>query len=65
MIKIITSNHLYKDISIPIKLQGLDFKRVIVENDVWIGIGTLIVPGVRFGKGSVVAGYSVLTKDVP
>jgi maltose O-acetyltransferase len=64
-VEIMTSNHIFKDISIPIKLQGLEFKRVVIEDDVWIGIGVLIVPGVRIGKGSVVAGHSVVTKDVP
>jgi maltose O-acetyltransferase len=38
---------------------------VFIEDHVWIGSNTLILPGVRIGKGSVVAANAVVTKDVP
>jgi acetyltransferase-like isoleucine patch superfamily enzyme len=45
-----------------------DFKgknlKVIVEKDVWIGYGAIIVSGVRIGRGAVVAAGSVILKDV-
>ena len=37
---------------------------IVVENDVWIGISSLILSGVRIGNGSVIAASSVVTKDV-
>jgi UDP-2-acetamido-3-amino-2,3-dideoxy-glucuronate N-acetyltransferase len=37
----------------------------IVENDVVIGGGVTILPGVVIGKKAVVAGGSVVSKDVP
>lgn len=37
---------------------------VEVGNDVWIGRGARILSGVTIGDGAVVAGYSVVTKDV-
>jgi acetyltransferase-like isoleucine patch superfamily enzyme len=40
-------------------------KPVIIEECVWIGAGCLILPGVRIGRGSVIAAGSVVTKDVP
>ena len=40
-------------------------KPVIIEDDVWIGAGSYILPGVRIGRGSVVGAGSVVTKDVP
>lgn len=40
-------------------------KAVIIEDDVWIGTRAIILPGVRIGKGSVVASGSIVTKDVP
>lgn len=38
---------------------------IIVEDDVWVGRGTLILSGVRIGKGAIVAAGAVVTKDVP
>jgi len=36
-----------------------------IGNDVWIGYGATIMPGVKIGHGSIVATKSVVTKDVP
>ncbi len=44
--------------------RGDSFK-TIVENDVWIGFGAIIIAGVRIGEGSVVAAGSIVTKDIP
>lgn len=38
---------------------------VIIEDDVFIGMNSLILKGVRVGRGSVVGAGSVVTKDVP
>lgn len=38
---------------------------IFVEDDVWIGYRSIIMSGVRIGKGAVVAAGSVVTKDVP
>ena len=37
---------------------------VKIGQDVWIGANCLILPGVTIGEGAVVAGGSVVTKDV-
>ena len=37
---------------------------VVVEPDVWIGYGAIILAGVRLGRGAIVAAGSVVTKDV-
>jgi putative colanic acid biosynthesis acetyltransferase WcaF len=36
-----------------------------IANDVWIGARCLILAGVSIGEGAVVAGGSVVTKDIP
>lgn len=37
---------------------------IIVGNDVWFGRECVIMPGVKIGDGSIIAAYSVVTKDV-
>jgi acetyltransferase-like isoleucine patch superfamily enzyme len=36
-----------------------------VEDDVWIGAGAIVLPGVRVGYGAIVAAGAVVTADVP
>ncbi|MGA2013307.1 MAG: acyltransferase [Solirubrobacteraceae bacterium] len=38
---------------------------IVVGDDVWIGRGALIMPGVHIGDGSVVAAGAVVTRSVP
>ncbi len=38
---------------------------IIIEDDVWIGFDSLIMSGVRVGKGSVIGARSIVTKDIP
>jgi galactoside O-acetyltransferase len=37
---------------------------VVIEDDVWIGAGAVILPGVTVGRGSVVGAGAVVTHDV-
>jgi len=38
--------------------------KIIVEDDVWIGHGTVIFPGLTIGKGSIIGAGSIVTKNV-
>jgi len=40
-------------------------KLTVIGNDVWIGHGAFILPGVHIGDGAVVAAEAVVTKNVP
>ena len=40
-------------------------KDVYIGENVWIGAGVIIVPGVRIGKNTVIGAGSVVTKDIP
>jgi len=39
--------------------------KIVIGNDVWIGEGAFISRGVTVGDGAIIAGRSVVTKDVP
>jgi phosphonate metabolism protein (transferase hexapeptide repeat family) len=39
-------------------------KRVVIGNDVWIGHGAVITPGVTVGHGAVIGANAVVTRDV-
>lgn len=65
MVKILTSVHSENDLSKPILLNDLEFKKVIIEDGCDIGVGSIILPGVKIGEGSIVGAGSVVTKDVP
>lgn len=38
---------------------------VIIEDNVWIGEGAMIMPNVHIGKGAIVAANSVVTHNIP
>ncbi len=45
---------------------GREFaKPVSIGNDVWIGGGAIICPGVTIGNGVVIGAGSVVTRDIP
>lgn len=58
-------NHRYENLHMPIRLQGETRKGIIIEDDCWIGAGSIILDGVHIESGCVVAAGSVITKDVP
>ncbi len=60
------ADHNYADVNMPIIQQGDEFKgRVLLCSGCWIGIGAVILPGVRIGKNAVVAANAVVVHDVP
>lgn len=63
--KILSANHrIPNNLSEPIRFSGHDFKKVNINDDVWIGANVVILPGVTIGKNSVIAAGAVVTKDI-
>jgi maltose O-acetyltransferase len=58
-----SQGHIYASLDSPIRCQGYSREKVVVENDVWIGAGAIILPGVRVAQGTVVAAGAVVTKS--
>jgi acetyltransferase-like isoleucine patch superfamily enzyme len=38
---------------------------VIIEDDVWLGVGVTVLKGVTIGRGAIVGAGAVVTRDVP
>jgi acetyltransferase-like isoleucine patch superfamily enzyme len=38
---------------------------VVLEDNTWVGFGSVIMPGVRLGKGCIVGSKTIITEDVP
>ena len=51
------------------RARGIHFptnlRRTVIGHDVWIGARALVLKGVAIGHGAIVAGGSVVTRDVP
>ena len=38
---------------------------VVLEHDVWVGHGAVVLPGLRIGTGAAIGAGTIVTKDVP
>ena len=67
-------DHNYQQVGVPTILasriidtdynwKGISSK-VIIEDDVWVGYGSIILTGVKIGQGSIIAAGSVVISDV-
>ena len=67
-------DHCFQQIGTPTRLssqirnkdynwKGSD-QKIIIEDDVWIGLGSIILSGITIGIGSIIAAGSIVTKDV-
>lgn len=58
-VSLLTASHDYSYLDLPDT-----FGKIKIEDNVWIGKSSIILPGVTIGEGAVVGGGSVVTKDV-
>lgn len=63
---LVASNHSHRR-GTPIQQQGSSADRtgVIIEDDVWLGVGCAVMPGVCIGEGAVIGANAVVTTNVP
>jgi acetyltransferase-like isoleucine patch superfamily enzyme len=62
---VIGGGHEFDNLDQPVQEQRGISKGVTIEEDVWLGAGTLILDGVRIGAQTVVGAGSVVTSDLP
>jgi virginiamycin A acetyltransferase len=47
------------------KTEAISKGSIIIDDDVWIGYGAIIMSGVHINQGAVIAAGAVVTKDIP
>lgn len=62
-VSLLTASH---PVGAKARRSGLEYALPItIEDDVWIGGNTTVLPGVRIGKSSIIGAGSVVTGDIP
>jgi len=65
-VTIISASHEFASVDLPMRLQGMKkSKPVVIEDGVWLGTRSIILPGVTIGAHSIVGAGSVVTKSFP
>ncbi|WP_428262146.1 acyltransferase [Haliangium sp.] len=65
-VRIITSTHsLPEDPRVPIMEGALNLAEVVIEDGCDLGVGTVVLPGVRIGAGVQVGAGAVVSRDLP
>ncbi len=52
-------------LDIPMRRQAAQASKIVIEDDVWIGMGVVIAPGVTIGRQSIIGAGSVVVRDIP
>lgn len=57
--------HGLERLDVPMRKQTPVVGEIVIEDDVWIGMGAKILPGVVIGRGSVIGAGSVVSGPIP
>ncbi|MEG0453872.1 MAG: acyltransferase, partial [Bacteroides sp.] len=58
-------NHNFEQVDKYIDQQGVSTGHITIEDDVWVGTNSVILPGVTIGHHSVVAAGTVVSRSIP
>jgi acetyltransferase-like isoleucine patch superfamily enzyme len=65
-VSVVGNDHESSKPGVPIIFSGRPpQKQTVIDDDVWVGFGAIIMAGVRIGRGAIVGAGSVVTKTVP
>lgn len=64
-VKILTLEHTEEDRETPVLYNEQNYKKVIIEYGVDLGIASIILPGITVGRQSIIGAGAVVTKDIP
>lgn len=55
-----SENHIFENVDMPIRQQGVTHKGIVIGDGCWIGAGAVFLDGADLGKGCVVAANAVV-----
>lgn len=61
---ILTQNHNWKGNTLPYDDTVIK-KKVVIGDNVWIGMNVIILPGVKIGEGCIIQAGSVVSRNIP
>lgn len=65
-VSLVGGDHKFDNIETTMNKSGRDiFLTTVIENNVWVGHGAIIMHGVHIESGAVIAAGAVVTKNVP
>jgi acetyltransferase-like isoleucine patch superfamily enzyme len=64
-VRIHTARHTELGREVPITFAPTEPAPVIIEDDADLGIGSIILPGVRIGRGAQIGAGAVVATDIP
>lgn len=61
---LISFDHSWNDIQLPIKYNKLIFGKIVIEDDIWIGAGVRVLRSVHLKKRTIVSAGAIVTKGI-
>jgi acetyltransferase-like isoleucine patch superfamily enzyme len=63
---VLGADHCFDKAGIPMIFSGRpELATTLIESDVWIGYGAILIAGIKIGRGSIVGASAVVTKNIP
>ena len=65
-VAVVGADHKYDIPGTAIAFSGREtLKKTVIDADVWVGYGAILLAGISIGRGSIIAAGAVVTKDIP
>ncbi len=58
-------NHSATATDVPMRHQSATAEKIVIEDDVWLGMRVVVMPAVVIGRGSIVGAGSIVTRNIP
>lgn len=60
---VMSGNHNFDRLDVPIRSQGSTRKGIVIEDDVWLGAHCVVLDGVTIARGCVIAAGAIVSKS--